>query len=223
MNKKKNAFLRVVSWCFMLLIPVLFAGCGSSAVTINIAGKEFKLNGKLQDCIDSGLITTNVSGDKQELTKKMDARTASFESYRLGNDKYPRKCPVLVMCYNPSSSKKSVYECLIMTFIYNPDFDSADQVQVLIDGIDFWGMTEDEALKTLEQKGFDVDYDQMHKKHFNVVKKGKVTWTIESDRGGKFNAKSDEPLKEVVNFDDDIYYISQVKLDISGTLNLKSK
>ncbi len=66
-----------------------------------------------------------------------------------------------------------------MTFIYNPDFDSADQVQVLIDGIDFWGMTEDEALKTLEQKGFDVDYDQMHKKHFNVVKKGKVTWTIE--------------------------------------------
>ncbi len=59
----------------MLLIPVLFAGCGSSAVTINIAGKEFKLNGKLQDCIDSGLITTNVSGDKQELTKKMDART----------------------------------------------------------------------------------------------------------------------------------------------------
>lgn len=159
-----------------------------------------ELNGKLQTCIDNGLITTNAGGSETELTATMQARTASFESYWLGNSERPRRCPVTVSCYNPGSSKKSVYDCLIMTFTYYVDSDSADQVPVLINGIDFWGMTQDEALAALEEQGFEVDYDQMHEKHFNVLKKGKVVWTIESEKGGYFDGESEAPLKEGCGF-----------------------
>lgn len=225
MDKKQCSRSGHFILCLMFLLSfALLAGCqSSSSVTITIADKEVKLDGELQDCIDNGLITTNVSGDKTELTTNMEAREASFSTIRLGNSTYPRKCPVYVALYNPSSSRKSVYECRIMTFYYNPEFDSADQVQVLINGIDFWGMTEDDALAALEKQGFKVDYDKMHESHYNSFKKGKVSWKLESEPGSCFSKESENPLKAVVDFEDDTYYISSVKLDISGTLNLKSK
>ena len=223
MGKKSLYKLGRIFLCAMFVISCfLFTACGAgSAVTITIAGKEVPLDGKLQKCIDNGLITTDASGNQETLTTTFKPREASFRSFHLGNSDYPRKCPVTVMCYNPSDSSKSVYGCRIMTFFYNTESDSADQAQVLINGIDFWGMTEDEALKALEDKGVKVDYDTMHDSHYDTFKTKKVSWTIESKLGSNFDGTSDSPQKAVVDFDDNTYYISMVKLSISSTLNLK--
>ena len=223
MSKKRCCKRKQIFLCVMLVVSCcLLTACGAgSAVTITIADKEVPLDGKLQKCIDNGLITTDASGNQETLTTTFKAREASFKSFHLGNSDYPRKCPVTVMCYNSSDSSKSVYDCRIMTLFYNPEFDSADQAQVLINGIDFWGMTEDDALKALEDEGVKVDYDTMHESHYSTFKTGKVSWTIESKLGSYFDGASDSPQKAVVDFDDNTYYISMVKLSISSTLNLK--
>ena len=216
--KRKQIFL-----CVMLVVfCYLFTGCKlGSAVTITIADKEVPMNETLQKCIDNGLITTDASGNPKTLTTTFKPWEASFRSFHLGNSDYPHKCPITVMCYNPSDSSESVYGSRVMTLFYNLESDNADQAQVVINGIDFWGMTEDDALKALKDKGIKVDSDTMHDSHYIKFETRKVSWKIESKLGSNFDGTSDSPQKAVVDFDDNTYYVSMVRLSIANALKLR--
>lgn len=208
---------------FLTMIICCLTGCTSDKITttVTLDGKTIPIQGTLQTCIDNGLITTDTSGNEQQLTTQYAAKEVRYESVRLGNGSYPHKSPVSVACYNPENKSNSVYDCSIMTVYYYTEYDNADLAPVLIDGIDFWGMTEDEALEALKEHGLKVDADKMHQSHYIVFSEGKVVWTIESKTGNWFDDASEEPQKKNVEFDPDTYYISKVEVNISSSLNIK--
>ena len=210
-----------------LIFTILFLSCfgltackASSAVTVTIAGKEVTIKGKLQTSMDNGLATIDANGKETALDTYLDGREVSFEPVYLGDSQYSQNPPVYVNCFNIESSRQSVYNCSILLIHYDTMLDNADTAPVLIDGIDFWGMTEDEALDALKALKRKVDYDTLHKDHYNSFKTGKTTWTIQSMPGSFFDESSQDPQKATVEFDDDTYYISSVELSIADALSI---
>lgn len=210
---------------FMLLLCCLsLTGCRKSdSVTITVAGIDVPIKGKLQTCMDNGLITTNSSGEEITLETTLKGREVSFDIIRLGISQAPHKTPVYVNCFNMEESEKSVYDCSILSFHYDAVSDNADQAPVLINGIDFWGMTEDEALDALKALKIKADDDTMRESHSVTFETGQITWTVKSEPGRYFNGDSSNPQKEVKEFDDETFYISSVDLSIANTLRIRTK
>ena len=55
------------------------------------------------------------------------------------------------------------------------------------------------------------------------VKSGDLSWDIELEKGLYFNSTSKDPVKAVIEFDNDTLYVSEVTLDYSRSLNITIK
>ena len=215
--KKFSTLFRL---CAAALVCLSLTACGEARSSITIDGKEVALGATIQECLDNGLVITDVSGFETELSKELRAREVSYDGIYLGNNQYPQRCPVYVNYYNSKDTPQDIRECKIMTIHYSPRFDSADLVPVLVKGIDFWGMTGEEVISVLEAEGLKPE-----KVHDTLIRaqSGNVTWEIELEKGLYFNSNSEDPLKPVIEFDNDTLYVSEVVLSIRSSLNITFK
>ncbi|MBD5461073.1 MAG: hypothetical protein HDR26_09065 [Lachnospiraceae bacterium] len=210
----------LICLCTAVLLCLSLTACGDTKTSITIDGKEVALNATIQECLDNGLVITDVSGFETTLTQELRAREVSYDGIYLGNNQYPQRCPVYVHCYNKKDTPQDIKECKIMDIHYSARFDSADLVPVLVKGIDFWGMTEDEVIPALEAQGLKPE-----KVHDTLIRarSGNVTWSIELEKGLYFNSDSKNPLKPVIEFDSDTLYVSDVEISIRSSLNITFK
>ena len=213
-----GALCLVVLFCILLFVE--YNNVRSEMVSITIDGKEVRIGATLQDCLDNGLVTTDISGFETTPSIVLQAREVSYDSVQLGNDQYPQRSPVDVYCYNKAKTSQNISECTIWQIRYSPRFDSADLVPVLIDGIDFWGMKGEDVIPTLEAHG--LKPEKVHDSLI-VVKSGNLSWNIELEKGLYFNSTSNNPIKPVIEFDNDTLYVSEVTLDHSRALNITVK
>ena len=213
-------FSTLITFCAAVLVCLSLTACGNARSSITIDGKEVALNATIQECLDNGLVVTDVCGFETELTKELQARQVSYDGIYLGNNQYPQRCPVYVDYYNSKNTSQNIRECKIMTIHYSPRFDSADLVPVLVNGIDFWGMTGDEVMSVLEAEGLKPE-----KVHDTLifVKNGNVTWNIDLEKGLYFNSNRENPLNPVIEFDSDTLYVSDVEISIRSSLNITVK
>ncbi len=224
--KKKTVFQRVAQAAALLSTVCMLTACGGSSgpkVTIKLDGVEIPFEKTLQTCIDGGLITTDYNGDEQQCEISFGAREVSFESVHLGTSSEPHRSEVTVMLYNPESERKTAYDSKIMTINYSAATDNADQAPVLFNDIDFWGMTQEEAIAALKEKGFEIEDDDVDDEYHFVVFSGSdsVTVTIDFDLGSEFeNTASTASKKKVLEFDPDTYYVSGVKASMSSKLDI---
>lgn len=223
--KKHYVACRILLITLLVLCISMITACGGSPkpdVTITLDGKELIMDETLQTSLDNGLITADHSGEEESLSIIYGAKEVRYDYIHLGTSSVPHDSAVSVMLYNPSSSEKSVYECKIMTLNYFVDIDNSDQAPVTINGIDFWGMTQDEAVAALQEQGFEVNTDSMEQYHFATCAGNKSTWiTLDFDPGASFtNESPSNPQKKVLDFEADTYYVSGVKVDISSKLNI---
>ena len=222
---KKSPMLSILlKLCFVVLFCILaFVVYNSTRVekySITIDGKEVSIGATLQECLDSGLVTTDYSGFETTPSVVLQEREVSYDYVQLGNDEYPQQCPVDVYCYNKAKTPQDISECTIWQIRYSPRFDSADHVPVLVNGIDFWGMKGEDVIPTLEAQGLkpEVVHDTLI-----VVTSGKLSWNIELEKGLYFDSTSKYPVKSVIEFDNDTLYVSTVTLDNSRALNIVIK
>ena len=205
---------------FCILLFVQYNSARSEMVSITIDGKEVRMGATLQECLDNGLVTTDISGFETTPSIVLQAREVSYDSVQLGNDQYPQRCPVDVYCYNKANTSQDISEGTIWQICYSPRFDSADLVPVLVNGIDFWGMKGEDVIPTLEAQGLKPE---MVHDSLITVKSGNLSWMIELEKGLYFNSTSNNPLKAVIEFDNDTLYVSEVRLDRSRALNITIK
>lgn len=204
----------------------MFTACGSSEqpeVTITLDGKEIGLEETLKSSLDRGLITTDANGEEAESTLVFGAMEVSYDSVHLGTESTPHGSEVTIMLYNDTQSMTPASGSKIMTLNYDLTSDSSDQAPVLFNDIDFWGMTQDEAVTALAEKGFSVEADSVNDEYHFLVFSGKndVTVTINFALGSEFeNAKGTAPQKKELEFDPNTYYVSGLKASISGKLNI---
>ena len=205
---------------FCLLLFVEYNKARGEMVSMTIDGKEVRMGAKLQECLDNGLITTDISGFETTPSTVLQGREVSYDSVQLGNDQYPNRCPVDVYCYNRDNTSQNISDCTIWQIRYSPRFDSADLAPVLVNGIDFWGMRGEDVIPTLEAQGLkpEVVHDSLI-----VVTSGDLSWRIELEKGLYFNSASSNPVKSVIEFDNDTLYVSVVTLDRSRALNITIK
>ena len=205
---------------FCILLFVQYNNARSEMVSITIDGKEVRMGATLQECLDNGLVTTDISGFETTPSTVLQAREVSYNSVQLGNDQYPQRCPMDVYCYNKANTSQNISECTIWQIRYSPRIDSADLVPVLVNGIDFWGLKGEDVIPTLEAQGLKPE---MVHDSLIVATNGKLSWRIELEKGLYFNSTSDNPLKSVIEFDNDTLYVSEVTLDYSRSLNITIK
>ena len=205
---------------FGILLFVQYNDSLKERVSMTINGKEVRMGATLQECLDNGLVTTDISGFETTPSKVLQAREVSYDSVQLGNNQYPQRCPVDVYCYNKAKTSQDISEGTIWQIRYSPRFDSADLVPVLVDGIDFWGMKGEDVIPTLEAHGLkpQVVHDSLI-----TIKSGDLSWKIELEKGLYFNSTSKDPVKSVIEFDNDTLYVSVVTLDRSRALNITIK
>lgn len=215
--KKFSTLFRL---CAAVLLCLSLTACGGTRSSITIDGKEVALRATIQECLDNGLVITDVSGFETTPSKELRAREVSYDGIYLGNNQYPQRCPVYVLYYNPKDTPQDISKCKIMEIHYCVRFDSADLVPVLVKGIDFWGMTGEEVISVLEAEGLKPE-----KVHDTLIRaqSGNVTWEIELEKGLYFNSNSEDPLKPVIEFDNDTLYVSEVVLSIRSSLNITFK
>ncbi|MBD5095054.1 MAG: hypothetical protein HDT26_12440 [Subdoligranulum sp.] len=203
--------------CAVILVCLSLTACSDTRTGITIDGKEVALGATIQECLDHGLVITDVSGFETEVSKELRAHEVSYDGIYLGNDQYPQRCPVYVLYYNPKDTAQDITGCKIMTIHYDARFDSADLVPVLVNGIDFWGMKGEDVMTVLETAG--LKPEQVHDTLI-CAKNGNVTWNIELEKGLYFNSDSEDPLKAVIAFDNDTLYVSDVEVSIRSSLNI---
>lgn len=224
---KKKSILKKLSILTCLISSVcLLSACGGPdkpEVTITLDGKEIALEQTLQSSLDNGLITTDIYGEEAECPIVFGAMEVMYDSIHIGTASTPHRSEISVMLYNDTNSTSTAYNSKIMTLNYDLTEDNADQAPVMFNEIDFWGMTQDEAVAALAEKGFGVDKDSVDEEYHFVVFSGKdsVTVTIDFALGSEFtNAASNAPQKKVLEFDPNTYYVSGLKASISGKLNI---
>ena len=222
---KKHRILSILgTLCFVVLFCLLlfveYNNTRNERISMTIDGKEVRIGATLQDCLDNGLITTDFSGYETTPSIVLQAREVSYDSVQLGNNQYPQRCPIDVYCYHKANTSQNISECTIWQIRYSPRFDSADSVPVLVNGIDFWGMKGEDVIPTLEAQGLKPE-----KVHDSLifVKSGDLSWRIELEKGLYFNSTSNNPVKSVIEFDNDTLYVSVVTLDYSRALNITIK
>lgn len=222
--KRKNLIM-ALSTVVVLSCGIFLGGCGADSskpdVSITLDGKEIPMDGTVQECLDQGLITTDVFGEEQTYKGVFEARTASFETLHLGTSSEPHRSEVGVMLYNPESTSKTIKDCRIMKLFYDVSDDNSGQAPVLINGIDFWGMTQDEAIAALEEQGFSLSTNSLEEYHFLITTgSNSATITIDFETGDMFeNPEAAAPQKKELSFDSSTYYVSEVKVDISSKLD----
>lgn len=224
--KRKFIAKKLSSLICMISAACLFTACGGPEkpeVTITLGGIEIGLEETLQPSLDGGLIFTDVNGEEAENSLVFGAMEVSYDSVHLGTETAPHRSEVTVMLYNDSDSMTPASGSKVMTLNYDLKSDNADQAPVLFNDIDFWGMTQDEAVAALAEKGFHVDSDSVDNDYHFLVCSGKddVTVTIDFALGSEFeNAESTAPQKKVLQFDPDTYYVSGLEASISSKLNI---
>lgn len=220
--KRKNLFCGLLA-AVTLSCGLLLGGCGETKPEVSIAldGKTITMEDTVQSCLDNGLITTDAQGNPETFDAAVfEAKTASFETLHMGTSSEPHSSIVGLMLYNPESTAKSVNNCKIMKVFYYAEKDNSGNAPFTLNGIDFWGMTEQEAAAALEEQGFAVSLDEEY--HYIVTSgSGNTTISIDFETGDCFeNASTGTPQKKEVSFDASTYYVSEVKVDISGKLNI---
>ena len=224
--KKKSIVKKLLALTCLLSSICLFTACGGSEkpeVTITLDGKAIGLEETLQSSLDRGLVMTDANGEEAESTLVLGAMEVIYNSVHLGTEATPHRSEVTVMLYNDTESMKPAAGSKVMTLDYDLTSDSSDQAPVLFNDIDFWGMTQDEAVAALAEKGFGVDNDKVNNEYHFLVFSGKddVTVTIDFDLGSEFeNAGGTAPQKKVLEFDPNTYYVSGLKASISSKLKI---
>ncbi|MDE7432094.1 MAG: hypothetical protein K2N34_09300 [Lachnospiraceae bacterium] len=224
--KKKSIVKKMLTLICLFSSICLFTACGGSEkpeVTITLDGKAIGLEETLQSSLDRGLIMTDANGEETKSTLVFEAMEVIYNSIHLGTEATPHRSEVTVMLYNDTDSMKSAAGSKVMTLNYDLTSDSSDQAPVLFNDIDFWGMTQDEAVAALAEKGFGVDSDKVNNEYHFLVFSGKndVTVTIDFDLGSEFeNAGGTTPQKKVLEFDPNTYYVSGLKASISSKLKI---
>ena len=224
---KKKSIVKKLSVFICLISSIcMFTACGGPEkpeVTITLDGKAIGLEETLQSSLDRGLIMTDVNGEEAENTLVFGAMEVRYDSVHLGTEATPHRSEITVMLYNDTQSMSTAAGSKVMTLNYDLTSDSSDQAPVLFNDIDFWGMTQDEAVAALAEKGFGVDSDKVNNEYHFLVFSGKndVTVTIDFDLGSEFEkAGGTAPQKTVLEFDPNTYYVSGLKASISGKLNI---
>ena len=223
---KKSIVKKLLALTCLFTSVCMFTACGGSEkpeVTITLDGKAIGLEETLQSSLDRGLVMTDANGEETESTLVLGAMEVIYNSVHLGTEATPHRSEVTVMLYNDTDSMKPAAGSKVMTLDYDLTSDSSDQAPVLFNDIDFWGMTQDEAVAALAEKGFGVDSDKVDNEYHFLVFSGKndVTVTIDFDLGSEFeNAGGTAPQKKVLEFDPNTYYVSGLKASISSKLDI---
>lgn len=220
--KRKNLSCALITVA-ALSVGLFLGGCGETKPEVSLAldGKAITMEETVRTCVDNGLITTDLEGNPYTYdTVVFEAKTASFDTLHMGTSSEPHSSVVGLMLYNPEDTIKSVYDCKIMKVYYYAQKDNAGNAPFTLNGIDFWGMTEQEAAAALEEQGFSVSLDEQY--HYAVTSgSDSTTISIDFATGDTFeNAVTAAPQKKEVNFDASTYYVSEVKVDISSKLNI---
>ena len=158
--KGKFMFRKLAALTAMVVSVGMMAACGDSAkpeVSITLDGVAIAFEEPLQNSIDGGLITTNAQGEPEEPAFVFGAMEVSYSSLHLGTSTAPNGSGVSVLLYNDTNSTQTAYASKVMTLYYDLLDDSADQAPVLFNDIDFWGMTQDDAIAALRENGFEID------------------------------------------------------------------
>ncbi len=224
--KGKFMFRKLAALTAMVVSVGMMAACGDSAkpeVSITLDGVAIAFEEPLQNSIDGGLITTNAQGEPEEPAFVFGAMEVSYSSLHLGTSTAPNGSGVSVLLYNDTNSTQTAYASKVMTLYYDLLDDSADQAPVLFNDIDFWGMTQDDAIAALREKGFEIDTDTLDEGYHFIVFSGKdsVIVNLDFEQGSQFtNAAATNPRKAEVQFDPDTYYVSKLDVSMSSKLNI---
>ena len=223
---KKSIVKKLLALTCLFTSVCMFTACGGSEkpeVTITLDGKAIGLEETLQSSLSRGLIITDANGEETKSALVLGAMEVVYNSVHLGTEATPHRSEVTVMLYNDTDSMKPASGSKVMTLNYDLTSDSSDQAPVLFNDIDFWGMTQDEAVAALAEKGFGVDSDRVDNNYHFLIFSGKndVLVTIDFDLGSEFeNAGGTAPQKKVLEFDPNTYYVSGLKASISSKLNI---
>lgn len=137
---------------------------GATAPKVVIDGKEFSTDDKVQDLLDAGFLISKDYGKTACDTEKLadiEGKTYTSEWYYVGikgeQDNY-EYTGIKFSVYNTSVNSTSFNNSAIYEYIYEVDLEEKP-CTVTVNGIDFSGMSKEEAVAAFEENKLSFDED----------------------------------------------------------------
>ena len=200
---------KILLLLMMLCSIFIFTGCGKKdiAMTFAIGDAQISLNDTLQSIYDQDLVLCEVDGTvlKEEDLPELKGKIIDSESYCIGKktDKESIAEPthLYVYLYNTSLLSTPLKDCKNYQFLYNVPEDR-DTAEVLINGVNFAQLTDEEAVAKLEEMG--LSYEQEDKDKFLSTENGyflktstnNCLYSINSDV--VYNRPSEEEMEQIM-------------------------
>lgn len=169
-------------------------GLVKTQATIN--GTEISANMTVQEVLDAGFaIDTSMSGSGDtDLKGYADIPGESYTStfyYLFAKDAYGyyEYANIIIQLYNPDVNSADFKDCKIYSIQTDPSY-SFSSAEVLLLGVDFTGMSKEEAVTAMEDLGIKFDADDKEEflsgeKNIVIGKSGETSFYIETDYDGK--------------------------------------
>ena len=197
-KKKKNVGFDIF---LVLLIVGIVAGAfiytrGLVKAEATVNGVEISANMTVQEVLDAGFaidVKMSGSGDTS-LNGYADIPGESYSStfyYLFAEDDYGyyEYANVIIQLYNPEVNSADFKDCKIYSIQSDPSYRFSD-TEVLFNGVNFVGMSKEEAVVAMEEMGIKFDADDKAEfldGEINIVigKSGETSFYIETDYDGK--------------------------------------
>lgn len=163
MNKVKKLCM------FLCVLTALsLTGCGGTEPEVSIDGHSIKMKDTLQQVMDTDIAVMDNSGERLKSFSSFSSKEVKRDPFNLGLPRIPEYenssisgAGVSICLYNDSGKTAEAEDCRVFKISYTPDMnEKKSEAPVLINGIDFDGMTAQEAIKAMEEAGYKNKTDE---------------------------------------------------------------
>ena len=191
-QKSKSSNLLFIVFILILIVGAFFYLKGIVKPKVNVNGTTLTINMTVQELVDAGFAIDDSlrgSGD-MDINMQPDMPGESYTStfyylYAPNEHGYYDYANVIFSVFNKGVNSVEFKDCQIYSYRYDPNFQLSD-VPVLINDIDFAGVSKEEAIAAIEELGIKFDKDDKEEfmndeRHIIFGHSGDFSYIIETD------------------------------------------
>lgn len=191
-QKSKSSNLLFIVFILILIVGAFFYLKGIVKPKVNVNGTTLTINMTVQELVDAGFAIDDslVGRGDMDINKQPDMPGEKYSStfyylYAPNEHGYYDYANVIFSVFNKDVNSAEFKDCQIYSYRYDPSFQLSD-VPVLINDIDFAGVTKEEAIAAIEELGIKFDKDDKEEfmndeRHIIFGHSGDFSYIIETD------------------------------------------
>lgn len=193
-QKKSNKLSELLLLVLVIVVGVgyFFYMKGMVKPVVSINGTDLTVGMTVQELVDAGFtVGDSISGrGDMDLGAQSQIPGESYTStfyyvYTKDQNGYDEYANVVFHVYNKSVNSADLKDCRIYAYRYDPSFEFS-KASVLVNGIDFAGLSKEETIAALEEQGIKFKADDKEEfmsgeSHIIFGKSGDYSYMIETD------------------------------------------